>query len=163
MQGYWGTKQAQPRPRIARVVYRLVPDKEVKNSYILMRQEGNDLDFNMYKIGGSIRAYELINGIKDISMQYTTIIEKKDKKEYKTAKEWKEEQENKEESTTILAPHIVEINLTLWDSIYQRDTSFTLTIPVVADMQEKKKMPTANKQLPNKPVQKNVKAKNTAS
>lgn len=150
MQVYWGPKAGKAKPRVARVVYRLIPDKDVKNSYTLMRQEGYDLYFDAYKEGGSkeMRAYPMIEGIKQMSIYYG--VEEKDTQEskdtekkpkkitYKTVKEWKKEddqkkQEGKESKKKELElPAFVLIKLTLWDQQKKRMIDFEFKIPLIA-------------------------------
>ena len=148
MQRYGVAEQTKPRPRIARVVYRLVPDTERKNSYILTRQEGTELYFDAYKQKTKeMPTYDVIDGIKDVTVQYTVLIEKesekegeekKTKREYKTVKEWKEQKE--EEKQVPPLPTLVEIRFVLWDSSHQHDISYVFTVPIMAEvkLQQKK-------------------------
>lgn len=76
IQFYWGEKVGKPQPLVARVVYRLDRDKKRKDSYTLFRQQGNELDFAQYK-DKKVRTYELIDKIKDFSVEYVAMIEKK--------------------------------------------------------------------------------------
>ncbi|MDP3889133.1 MAG: hypothetical protein Q8Q25_01160, partial [bacterium] len=99
LQVYWGPS-GKPKIRIARVVYTLEPNKEEKGSYILYRQEGQELDFKAYKEGAkkTVRRYELVRGIKHMTVEYTIIEEQKDKekpkepakREYKEFKKWED-------------------------------------------------------------------------
>lgn len=150
MQVYWGAKAGKAKPRIARVVYRLIKDKESKASYTLTRQEGYDLYFDAYKEsdGKDMRQYPLIDGIKQMTVSYG--IEDKDAEEdnaqekkvkkitYKIIKEWKKEdnqkkQEDKEnKKKDIQLPAFVLIKLNLWDQQKKRDAYFEFKIPLIA-------------------------------
>jgi len=66
------------KPRIARIVYKVVPDKtrsraEARPSFLLMRQEDVSLDFAAFSKEASkkIRSYEVIKNIKKLSVEYT--------------------------------------------------------------------------------------------
>lgn len=158
MQVYWSDKSGKAKPRAARVVYRLMPDKEFKNSFILTRQEGSDLYFDAYAKSdkSSARPYEMIDGIKSFAIEY--IIEKpsqsddsqaqkKDEqskpKEYVRKKEWKDEQA-KEQNTASPEdkktekkekkqfPEFVVIKMALWDDQKKQDTQFEFHFPLIA-------------------------------
>lgn len=151
MQVYGATEQAtKPRPRIARVVYRLAPDKQRKNSYVLTRQEGRELYFDAYKPEAKeIPTYDVIDGIKDFSVQYIVLVEKEPEKkdeekkverEYKKLNEWKEQKERKEEEKqTPALPTLVEIRFVLWDSSYENDISYVFTVPIMAEFKPQQK------------------------
>lgn len=62
------------KPKVVRVQYTLKQDVENKNSYSLFRQESNELDLAEYK---NIRPYELISGIKKLSVTFIMRTEKK--------------------------------------------------------------------------------------
>jgi prepilin-type N-terminal cleavage/methylation domain-containing protein len=72
---YWSKSVGAPKPAIARVVYRLKPDPEHPDSFILMWQEGADLDVAAYdqKAAKSVRSYEVIDGIKSCSMRFMLV------------------------------------------------------------------------------------------
>jgi len=74
---YVGKDVGTVKPKLVRVQYQLKVDetREQKDSFILFRQESNDIDLAKY---GSPRSYELIRGIKDMSITYTARIEKKE-------------------------------------------------------------------------------------
>ncbi|MCX5922848.1 MAG: prepilin-type N-terminal cleavage/methylation domain-containing protein [Candidatus Dependentiae bacterium] len=157
LQIYWsenksGNKAGKAKPRIARVIYRLVQDKKEKNTYKLMRQEGVDLYFDTYKPGSTkdIKEYEIIDGIKRMTIEYFVAVPAKDdgaspkekqKKEYKKTKEWNTEKDKdgaqddkKDKKKNEKAfPDYVVIQLTLWDNAKKRDTVFAFTISFLAD------------------------------
>lgn len=150
MQVYWGPKAGKAKPRVARVVYRLVKDKKEENSYTLMRQEGYDLYFDAYKEGSTkdIRQYPMIDGIKSMNVSYGVIEkEKEESKEqekkaqkinYKVLKEWKKEDDQKSDEgkeakkKEIELPAYIFIKLTLWDQQKKRDVYFEFKILLVA-------------------------------
>jgi len=139
---YWGTKTGSAKPRIARVVYQLQPEDEKKTSFTLFRQEGSELSFTDYKKDNpkAPRAYQLINGIKNLSVTYTIVEEQKDpnkKPYYKTVNSWnwpQKEQQNKKEKSPL--PQFITINLALWDNDYKRNIPFTFTFALL--IEEKK-------------------------
>lgn len=171
MQSYWSSKAGKPKPRIARVVYRLVQEKNQKNSYTLFRQEGSDLYYDAYKQGGTkeIREYPMIEGIKQMTVSYGFIEKEEQKKEkdkneqekkpkkikYKTSKEWKKEDEQKknekkdEKAQTIELPAFVLISVALWDEQKTRTVPFEFKIPLVAQGQPVPKP----KEVPTQPAQ----------
>lgn len=77
MASYWvskhGTESAgKPKPNLVRITYILKEDPENKGSFILTRQESVGLDWE--KRSG--KTYDVMTGIKDISVEYTAKIEK---------------------------------------------------------------------------------------
>lgn len=62
------------KPKAVRVQYRLKPEDGSKDSYVLVRQESNELDLAEYK---NVREQEVIGGIKKLSVSFTARIEKK--------------------------------------------------------------------------------------
>ncbi len=149
---YWGAKTGSAKPRVARVVYQLQPKDEKKESFILFRQEGSELSFAHYKKDNpkASRAYQLINGIKDLSVTYTIVEKQKDpnKKQptYKTVTTWnwpqKDQQDEKEEPPL---PQFITINLVLWDNNYKRDISFTFTFALLIEAKKEKSPQTQQK------------------
>lgn len=160
---YSGVKDIKLKPRVARVVYRLIPDPHNKLWYFLQRQEGTtDLVFEKYgkDAQGDFRAFTMLDGIRDISVQFVTIEHKEDKESknithiYKRQPNWdsKPEQPKKEvgaknsqkpqERPWPKLPNQVEFTLSLWDA-NEKYKTFTMTIPieamVVTVMQEEKK------------------------
>ncbi len=146
---FFGIKEVKLKPRVARVVYRLVPDKRRKNSYVLLRQEGTTrLAFDTYKedAQGEFRAYEMVDGIQDLSVRFISIEEKEDKEKkkvsytYKKVPDWKDVDEKKQEEPKKESrpperprpklPQYVELTLSLWDTVYEKYKTFTMTIPV---------------------------------
>ncbi len=161
--GYWGKQVGSPQPLVARIVYRLQKDKAHKGSYILSRQQGNQLAFDEYK-DNKVRSYELINGIKEFSVEYVAMIEKqqqtekttetktdqqqivkketktKIERERKTFKDWqidsKKQAEQKKQNKQIipLIPHWMIIKISLWDNEYKRATPFEFVIPITTSL-----------------------------
>lgn len=136
---YWGEKTGKAKPRVARVVYQLQPESEKKDSFVLFRQEGTDLSFSYYKKDNpkAPRTYQLINGIKDLSITYTQVENQKDQSKkpvYKTVNTWnwplKEKKGNKKEP---ILPNFITVHLVLWDNDYKNDSSFTFTCTLLAE------------------------------
>jgi len=163
---YWSKQTGKAKPKIARVVYRLVEDKEQKGSFTLLRQEGTKLEFESYTAGeGSkgIRAYPLVEGIKEFEVKYKVIIEPEEKKEepkkqqnqqqppkkepekkekkkkeikFKTLDQWDFEKEMPKDIQRRI-PNIVDVKLTLWNEQATRATSFEFSIPIIPEISEK--------------------------
>ena len=158
---YVGADVGTVKAKVARVQYTLKPEAERKDSYTLFRQEGSQLDVAEYK---NVRSYEVISGIKNITVKYVARIEKKEEKkaddqkeqqkvsyEYKELSEWiseqkkenqpKEDGKEKEEFPRI--PYHVEFKIALWDSNYKKAKEFRLLyeIPVNFIKPKKEKKP----------------------
>ena len=157
---FWGAKTGKAKPKIARVKYTIQPEADRKDSFVLLRQEDYELDMSAFKQETKkIRAYEVIDGIKDISVQFITLIEKKEKenegkeekitREYRTLSEWKSEFKEATEKQKDLPriPHFVEVKLSLWDNRYQKDVTFVFTfaLPVDIAKEESKEKPKKEK------------------
>lgn len=68
-----GTHSAgKPKPNLVRITYKLKEDPENKGTFILTRQESVPLDWEK----NSGKTYEVMTGIKEISVEYTAKIEK---------------------------------------------------------------------------------------
>lgn len=72
LQVYWSEQVGKPKPRVARVVYRVEVDDKEKQSYKLTRQEAATLELAPFekKRDGDFRPYTLINGIKSLKAIY---------------------------------------------------------------------------------------------
>ncbi len=78
LRAFWSTSPGladigKPKSRLARVTYTLEEDKSTPGSFRLMRQESAQLDWDR-RAG---RTYELVGGIKNLSLKFTAKIEKK--------------------------------------------------------------------------------------
>jgi type II secretory pathway component PulJ len=149
MQVYWGEKSGKPMPRVTRVVYRLVPEEKVKDSYSLLWQESDDLSFDSYALGKEkgIRAYEIIGGIKKCSMQFIAALEEKKSadtkgdakeqeqtpkpQEFKTVKEWDDKKIQESDKRMPLMPQYVQVDIEMWDDTHKKTTPFSYTISLV--------------------------------
>jgi prepilin-type N-terminal cleavage/methylation domain-containing protein len=156
LQAYWGPKSGKAQPKVVRVVYRLVPDKAKKNSYILQRQESGTLDFGRYNQESEkkIRGYDLIRGVKEIAIEYTAMVAIKEVAEKKPGqeerditfesqkvKEWKPKKESETEAQLFkpLIPQYLNVHMHLWDDSYKRVLPFTFVflIPTSFDVYKK--------------------------
>ncbi len=156
LQIYFGIKDRKLKPRIARVLYRLEPDKGRKNSFVLTRQEGRPLAFNLYKedAQGSMRAYEMIGGIQSLSVQYISVEQKKTSEGktqliYKKQNSWdsqKPQADPKKRKEPVRLPNFIELQVALWDSTYKSARSFTLILPIVGMSGEYKQAQEEKKQ-----------------
>ncbi len=152
---YWsGDRAGFAKPRMARIVYRLIKEKGEPISYRLVRQEAyNPLEWSSFAPAAAqpVRQLELITGIKSCAVSYTAAAEKKSDEsakgetkkkkkkeyEYKETKEWKlsnkesekksghTSQEKKEKPKEL--PDFVTMKLVLWDDVKVREFSFEFT------------------------------------
>lgn len=170
---FFGVKDVKLKPRVARVVYRLMPDSRQKNSYVLWRQEGySDLHFDRFKqdAQGEMRSYPMIDGIQELSVKFILIEEKEtgkgEKKEgekrkvsyiYKRLPSWKdvekkqEKEKKKEGSGPEMRPYPklpqqVEFTLSLWDASYKKHRTFSFVIPIQSRVGEYEKPPQNEKE-----------------
>lgn len=142
LQTYFGIKDSRLKPRVARVVYRLMPDQRIQKSFVLMRQEGRPLSLDSYTedAAGDLRVYSMIDGIQSVSVQYVTVVEKKAedgkvKRLYRKQNSWdspKPQTDPKQRREPVRLPNFVELQLALWDSSYQSTRTFRLIIPIMA-------------------------------
>ncbi|HSC25539.1 MAG TPA: hypothetical protein VLB80_04990 [Candidatus Babeliales bacterium] len=140
------------KPKVVRVQYTLKADPDKKDSYALFRQESMELDLENFK---NVRAYEVIDGIKNCSITFTARIEKKQEEqkpsanekssqekqkisyEYKVLNEWVSEQKgdaDKDKSEFPRIPYSVEIKIALWDKQEKREKDFTLVCHIPNDI-----------------------------
>lgn len=147
---YFGVKGSKLKPRVARVVYRLIPDVRRKNSFTLMRQEGTEhLVFDLYKrdVQGDMRAYAVIDGIKTLSIQYATIeqpakdVKKPSKPVYKKVYEWDSQKKHdtaKQPAKPVDLPEYIEVDLELWDAAYKEHRPFSMIVPIMIRGQQER-------------------------
>ncbi|HZW61489.1 MAG TPA: prepilin-type N-terminal cleavage/methylation domain-containing protein [Candidatus Babeliales bacterium] len=157
MQVYWSARAGKAKPMVARIVYRLVPEPvsaRFKNpAYTLMRQEDYNLYFDAYKSDAQppIRSFELIDGIKSMTIKYGAQIPKKSEKEekqkgktkpettFQTFDEWNVEKEQesseKKEGKRRAVPHEVEITLSLWDDQRVKDSTVIFKVAIIPDLE----------------------------
>lgn len=177
LQAYWSKHTGKAKPRIVRVVYRLQKDKDAKNSYHLTRQEGTDLQFDAYKIGGTkaIREFIMIENIKSLQAEFWAekkakedkekSEDKKKKKEFTKTKEWKVDAEKKTEKESAeakakkeeaqLIPDIVVIKGELWDSSKQYSSPFEFKFELNSKATSPEEKPAQS--MPQMPGQKQAK------
>ncbi|HEV2916962.1 MAG TPA: prepilin-type N-terminal cleavage/methylation domain-containing protein [Candidatus Babeliales bacterium] len=154
---YWSSTIGAPKPSIARIVYRLKPDPEHPNSFILFRQEGTELDFTVYdqKANAPIRSYEIINGIQSCSIKLIVVEQENNQEETKgTAQDkgkeaapkspipeikeyhiwdWPTDEKTKKEGEkqpSTALPTLILFTISLWDTSYEHSTEFKCTIPI---------------------------------
>lgn len=138
------------KPKIVRVCYTLKPEVDNDHSYALYRQETVELDSAQLK---NVKSYEIISGIKSLSVVYTARIEKKQEMpqeagkqttskeqpkvsyEYRTSKDWvserKKEADKKEEFPRI--PYSVEFTVVLWDRQNKQEKEFVVVCEIPTD------------------------------
>ena len=136
---YLKIKNVKPKPRVARVLYRLVPEKGHKNSFTLTRQEGQKLSFKEYKkdAKGSLRPFNILEGLASCSITYFKLEgakkgEESKKNNYKKLNHWPEK-ETADKKKTITLPAYVELKIELWDNAYENKKSFSMQIPILID------------------------------
>ena len=139
---YLGAKNSEPKPRVARIVYRVQPQKGAKDSFIITRQEGAQLNYDLYKKKADIKkvqpAYEMISDIASLSITFLALDAKKSKEtkkqEYTKSKDWnsdKKSDSEKKKGVQYKLPEFVEIALSLWDINHEKKFAFNYTIPVM--------------------------------
>lgn len=146
---YVGKDVGIVKPKVVRVQYSLRPELGKKDSYALFRQESMELDLEKYK---DVRAYEVIDGIKNCTIKFTARIKKEEKKEsgkasevkyeYKVLNEWVSEQKKEAEQKKVEFPRIpysVEITLALWDMQEVKEQTYTIVCQIPVDFSEPKK------------------------
>ena len=160
LQVYWSEKAGEAKPRIARVVYRLEKEDGQKDTYRLLRQESNQLAYEAFgkEAAKPVRALELIDGIKNFSINFSVATERKEEGEekgkrinveYKVLKEWDREQIKKDEQKKMKPlPDLLIIALTLWDDKKERDVSFEFKIPILVTEYPEKKQKKKTEQQP---------------
>jgi len=132
---YEKEKGVLQKPRVMRIAYRLVPEEKKKDSFSLMRQESNNLEFAAFdpKSAKPVKMFEIASGVKSFKVKYQ--VEKKPKeKEEKKSKEiaaavmWPDKQ--LKEQITELLPQWVEIDIALWNDTHQDERSYKLLMPI---------------------------------
>lgn len=156
--------------RTVRVVYKLIGQEGQRNSYILTRQEGSNLDFSAYGSGSKIRFYEVVSGIKHMAVKYgfyeNQDAEKKGKISFTT--EWKDKKiaENGSKKETITVPVVISFTIEFWDNQFEKSQSQLFIIPLIArpsapvEIEEKEK--TSDKQESSSDTEKNKEGEDTA-
>lgn len=172
---YWSNKAGRPKFRAEKVTYTLEQEKkDVIPSYRLMRT-------TTYPKGGKekevTQTYELVSGIKKMTLQYIAVIEEQETEEKKSdaknssgqkdnpAQEKQEKKEKKKEVKTFndwavramkdddvrlqkKLPDFITITLELWNSTKTKAETFTFTVPIA--WQEIKHKPKPQAQQPIK-------------
>ena len=140
----------EAKPRIARVVYRLVKENEDGSSFKLERQESTKyLEFDKFQNDGedAVRRYEVVNKIKNFSVDY--FVKHDDEKEkitdessadvtkYQKKASWNSDEnsvvDEKEKKKKQLLPDFVEIKASLFESIGRKSSDFEIVIPIISD------------------------------
>lgn len=164
---YEKAKNVSPKPHIVRVVYRLVAHEDNPKVMSLLRQESPELDFNAFDLKSSkqIRAYSLVDNIKNIKIEYTYPLQKeeqpqkkpapkpgaqgpeketkeeKPKPEYKTVTVWDVESKKEEHNEQPKIPQFIRVICELWDNQNIREFPYTFDyeiITFVANIKSKK-------------------------
>jgi len=153
MQRYWSIKLAQTtqaQPRMARVLYKLVPEARKKDSFVLMRQESPEIYFDIMQEKGA-QAYALATGIKAIRIEYVVYVkippEKKDANspvqqqnkesafEKKVVKEWFKVADNK--PPWPLIPQWVLVEVDFWDTAHEHTQTFAYEFQIMPRFDKK--------------------------
>lgn len=169
---YWSETVGKPKPNITRIIYRIIPDQNNKQSFMLTRREQKNLNYQPYKDEKQLSdEYVLADGIKELIITYHAQPQPTDDQDaesitstqqakYIKAHIWQwpkknveQEQEKKED---IILPNMVTLELILWNEQYNRSTPFTyaINIPyqfIMTDVSEK--IEPKNKKQPEIPTQ----------
>ena len=168
LQVYWSAKAGSAKPRVARVLYTLKEEKGSPKSYVLVRQESPNLEFESITRTGKEAAPEFVlaDGIKSLTVEYTYIVpekkesapespattssEKKEpkKKEIKKSIEWVRatpspqaapaSAQPKPEQQIPLVPNMAELKIALWDTQKKRNTPFVFKFAIPSHVPEKR-------------------------
>jgi len=134
------------KPRIARVTYSLVPEKQRgggEKTYTLFRQESSDLLFKKLKEKGE-RGSELVMRVGRMSLEFTAKPAKQKEDNQKKKDEKEKEQEAKYETFSTWGPqeikklkrelpNIVTTTITFWDVPRKRKKKFVFKTAIVTD------------------------------
>jgi prepilin-type N-terminal cleavage/methylation domain-containing protein len=150
---YWGEQWGKAVPRIARVIYRLKPEKKVSkqmvDSYTLVRQESDHLEFASFD---KIKGYEIAAGIKSFVVEFGLIESEDDTTKIKTVDRWDSDSsaqtDDKEKKSTL--PTTLKIRYELWDSQYKRSREYSYLIYILGGQPA----PAPQKPAANKPEEK---------
>ncbi len=143
------------KPRVARVVYRLVADKEREGTFRLLRQESSQLDLKAFEKTGveAIRSYKLAHNIKSCSFSCTLLDYQKPKKEQqkqqpqdvtvtaRTFKDWIFDPKKAKEQKMPPLPYAITFKFVFWDDQHRREwpVEFSILIASFEPYSEKKK------------------------
>ncbi len=132
-------------PRIVRVMYQLIPDEKNKGTFVLQRQESQELDMELFR-EKSPRKYKVIDNIKTGKITFKTpVIKQKQKKsdksqvkkkvipepiEYETQTSWESPQTQDPKKKKNIIPQYITIELELAQT--KRSEKFTIIIRVWA-------------------------------
>ena len=174
---YWSNKAGRPKFRAEKVTYTLEKEKKTGTlSYRLMRT-------TTYPKGGkekeAMQTYELVHGIKKMTVQYIAVIEEQEeekdekksdantskapnvqaptekastKKEVKTFTDWAVQSMNEDDvRLQKKLPDFITIVLDLWNTTKTKAETFTFTVPIA--WQEIKHKPKPKQQQPMKGAQ----------
>ncbi|OGB84247.1 hypothetical protein A3F66_06490 [candidate division TM6 bacterium RIFCSPHIGHO2_12_FULL_32_22] len=156
------------KPRMARVLYRFVPDEQSKGAYRLLRKESLNIDFAKFNAekntapgvasGEAWVEYELGSNIKHFSVSYIFPEESKKEKQppsvkpvseakkeeitYKTVSSW----DNSKDKSLPDVPQFVIIKITLWDMYQEDEYEFELRYQIFAFEQSATKEEKAKQQ-----------------
>lgn len=163
LQIYWGGKAGSAKPRVARVLYKLQEEKNLrknaKKSYRLVRQESPMLDWDQFKSNEAIKEYTLADNIRSMQVEYSAVLLPQEKgkeekpvetdkakgpakKEIEKKKDWSgkvEDDTQKDKPKRLpLAPQLAQFDIVFWDEKQQRSTPFSFTIRIPAELEEKR-------------------------
>ncbi len=147
LQTYGATIGDNPKPRLARVVYRLKQRNDTKAEhpvYVLMRQESYELDFEKFKEGGGIPEFEVIDNISSFECTFILLETEEDKNGKKKSElvespDWDHEKAKgeKQEPDERRVPHAVTITVEIGDAPMKTMKTFEFTVPIVPDFMTK--------------------------
>lgn len=129
------------KPRLVRVVYRLKEHKEKKDTFILTRQETENLDFDIVEAAGEKRPRELVvtDAIERCSCDFIYTKSSQEEGSEKVtetiekATEWDTDKNQKEEIAKNKKPPLpkaVNLTLVVWDETFSVKRSIVYQIPI---------------------------------
>lgn len=140
------------KPALARIVYRLVPDKEREGTFRLMRQESQNLDRAAFDKKGAeeIRAYEIARSIKSCSCTCTLLEYAQDNEQKKVIKketsDWVYAAQKATEQKMPILPYALTVRTVFLDNHSDREWSSEFVIPIGAFQFYKEKKQEAKKE-----------------
>lgn len=164
---YWSEQLGKPKPAIARVVYRLLPDPADKRFFSLWRQESTQLSFDAYKAGGAINSYQVVSELKSLAFSFSSFEEnegaqKKKIIEKKTSSDWnREDNQARGDKKQKRIPQLVTARAVLADKRSSRTLIYEFYFAIMTDSALPENPPQAaqpvekNQQKTNQPIQQN--------
>lgn len=146
LQTYANVSGEAPKPRLARVVYRLKQREGTgeKVVYVLTRQESYEFDFEKFK-EGKVPEFEVIDNISSFECTFILLEEEegkdgKKKSELVESDDWDHEKQKEGENADPnerRVPHAVAVTIEIGDAQMKDIRSFEFIVPILPDFMTK--------------------------